>query len=110
MWDPAGARHVRRPARGAVMTAGLLAGLIFLVVVGAVVGIAMVVSGRSKSALQRSLEDRWHELAGAAPVSNVEGANSVVREEAAGPLPNFDRVARRAIKGSALETWLEQSG
>ena len=30
--------------------------------------------------------------------------------EAAGPLPNVDRVARQALKGSSFELWLEQSG
>jgi tight adherence protein B len=92
------------------MTPGLLAGFVFLIVVGAVVGISMVASRRSKSTLEKSLEDRWHELAGVAPVGANTDGSSVVRTVKAGPLPNLDRIARRAIQGSSLETWLEQSG
>ena len=92
------------------MTPGLLAGLVFLIVVGAVFGISTMVGRRSKSTLEKSLEDRWHELAGAAPVATKTDGSSVVRAERAGPLPELDRLARRAIQGSSLETWLEQSG
>ena len=34
----------------------------------------------------------------------------MLRTESAGPLPNIDRVARQALKGSSFELWLEQIG
>lgn len=34
----------------------------------------------------------------------------MLRAETQGPLPNLDRVARQALKGSSFERWLEQSG
>jgi tight adherence protein B len=34
----------------------------------------------------------------------------MLRTASEGPLPNIDRVARRALKGSSFEKWLEQSG
>src|SRR5262245_50526850 len=91
------------------MTPGLLAGFVFLIVVAGVFGLSTVIGRRSKSTLQRSLEDRWQELSGSAPVTAADGS-SVVRSQAAGPLPKLDEIARRAIQGSSLETWLEQSG
>ena len=91
------------------MSIGLLAGLVFVVVTGGIVGIYMMFAGRSQAALQKTMETRLQEAAGFTPPPDAE-ADSLVRVQTTGPLPNLDRVARRAIKGSALETWLEQSG
>ena len=35
---------------------------------------------------------------------------AVVRAQATGALPAFDRAARRAFRSAALERWVEQSG
>ena len=91
------------------MSSGLLAGLVFIVVTGGIVGVYMMFAGRSQTALQRTVESRLQEAAGFTKPSDAE-EDSLVRVQSTGPMPNLDRVARRAIKGSALETWLEQSG
>jgi tight adherence protein B len=90
------------------MTILLLAGLVFFIVTGAIVGVYMLVAGRSQAALQQTMESRLQEAAGFVPAEADE--DSLLRVQSTGPLPNLDRMARRAIKGSALETWLEQSG
>jgi tight adherence protein B len=91
------------------MPLGLLVGLVFLVTVGAVVGVAYLLAGRSQEAiLRRSVGDRLQEVAVGGKVQT--GADSLVRQLHQGPLPGIDKVARHALKGLAIERWLEQSG
>ena len=91
------------------MSIGLLSALVFIVVTGGVVGVYMMFAGRSQAALQKTMETRLQEAAGFTKPTDGE-EDSLLRVQSTGPMPNLDRVARRAIKGSALETWLEQSG
>jgi len=92
------------------MSIQVLAGLVFVIVTGAIVGLYMAFAGRSQSKLQKAMETRLNEAAGFAPQPEGQGEDSLLRVQQTGPMPNLDRVARRAIKGSSLETWLEQSG
>ena len=90
------------------MAVGLLVTLVFLLASGAIVGLYLLVARGGQSALRKTVEDRLREVQGRAP--EEEGADSLIREQEAGPLPGVDRMARRALKGSAIERWLEQSG
>jgi tight adherence protein B len=92
------------------MTIGFLATLVFLVASGGIVGIYMLVAGRSQAALQKTVEDRLQEASGLADEAEVGAKDSLIRTRNAGLLPGVDRVARAAIKGSRVERWLEQSG
>jgi tight adherence protein B len=92
------------------MTAGLIAILVFVAVTAGVIGMAMVMAGRSQAALQKTIDGRLQEAAGFAPEVDGNADESLIRTQATGPLPNVDRVARLAIKGSAFERMLEQSG
>jgi tight adherence protein B len=89
----------------------VLVGLVFIVSTAVLMGIFVLISRRSQSAQSRTLEKRLSEATGMVGPSAADLAGgSLLRKEAAGPLPNIDRVARQALKGSALERWIEQSG
>jgi tight adherence protein B len=91
------------------MSVGLIAALVFLVTVAAVVGAAWALAGRSQEALlRRSVGDRLQEVAVGGRVP--EGGDSFLRAQLEGPLPAVDKMARHALKGLAIERWLEQSG
>jgi tight adherence protein B len=92
------------------MSLGILAALIFVVATGAIVGIYMVFAGHSSAAMQKTVDERLQEVSGFAPEAETEAKGTLIRVQSAGPLPHVDRMTRRAIKGSAIEKWLEQSG
>jgi len=91
------------------MPLGLLVTLVFFVGVGAVVGVYFLLVNRvPDAALRRTVGNRLHELGtGGAP---ADGADSLFRTTTSGPVPLIDRVAKHAVKGLAIERWLEQSG
>jgi tight adherence protein B len=68
----------------------------------------MMVVGRSQASLQRAIESRLQEARGVAPDPEKE-KNSLIRTEAAGPLPNVEEFARR-FKGGKFDEWLAQTG
>ena len=89
----------------------VLAVLVFIVSTASLIGIYMLISRRSASAKEKSLEERLNEATGMAVQAPVAGGDaSMLRTQSEGPLPNVDRVARQALKGSSFERWLEQSG
>jgi tight adherence protein B len=91
------------------MPLGLIVALVFIVTVAGVVGVFYMMSGRSQEAiLRRSVGDRLQEVATGGKLP--EGADSLLRTRHEGPLPAVDKVARNALKGLAIERWLEQSG
>jgi tight adherence protein B len=90
------------------MSLGVLTGLIFVVAVSAIVGIYWVIARHSSAAIQKTLDERLQEVGKFD--SEAEGDHTVLREHAASRMPQVDQFARQVIKGSTLETWLEQSG
>jgi tight adherence protein B len=90
------------------MPLGLIVGLVFLLSAGAVIGAYMMMMRNSQAALKKTVDHRLLELSGAAPLS--DGEESLFRTHKTGPLPALDRAAREAMKGLAIERWLEQSG
>ena len=91
------------------MPLGLIVALVFLVTVAAVVGVFSLLAGRSQEAiLRRSVDDRLQEVSIGGRIA--EGADSLLRAQLQGPLPAVDKVARHALKGLAIERWVEQSG
>ena len=91
------------------MPLGLLVALVFIVTVVGVVGVFYLMAGRSQEAiLRRSVGDRLQEVATGGKLP--EGAESLLRTQLQGPLPAVDKVARHALKGLAIERWVEQSG
>ena len=91
------------------MTIQTLAAFVFVFVTAAVAGLAMLLAGRSQARRAKTISNRLNELGGAADVPDA-AAGSLLVAPVTGPLPNVDRVARQAIKGSSFERWLEQSG
>jgi tight adherence protein B len=92
------------------MTIEFLVILVFIAVSAAVIGLAMLLSRRPQAAREKAIEHRLHEAGGMLPAADKAAESSLIRTQATGPLPNVDRMARLAIKGSAFERWLEQSG
>lgn len=95
------------------MTIGVLVALMFVTATAGIVGMWMLMMSRAQSKREKFLENRLHEASGLAPAqtaaAKLEGS-VLVKEKPAGPLPNINRVATQALKGSALERWLEQTG
>ena len=93
------------------MPLSVIVGLVFVTSTALMVGVFLLITRRSASAREKTLEQRLNDSIGmgAVPVQ-AAGEPSLVRTEKTGPLPNIDRVARQALKGSTFERWLEQSG
>jgi tight adherence protein B len=87
----------------------VIVALVFVCSTAAVMGLFLWISRRSGS-LDKTLEKRLSEATGMGTNPADLEAASLLRAEAAGPLPNIDKVARQALKGSSFERWLEQSG
>src|SRR5689334_2208454 len=94
------------------MGVGTLVILTFVSVAAAIMGIYMLLAGRSQAAKDKTLEQRLYEARGMAP--GEPGAetedSSLLRTQSSGPLPNIDQIANRALKGSNFELWMEQTG
>jgi tight adherence protein B len=95
------------------MTIGVLVFLMFVAVTAAVVGLFMLVSGRSQVRREKAIQNRLQEVGGGGPVTAKTGdpaSSTLLVKEVAGPMPNMDRMATAALKGSGFERWLQQSG
>jgi tight adherence protein B len=95
------------------MTIGVLVFLMFVAVTAAVVGLFMLVSGRSQVRREKAIKNRLQEVGGGVSMTPEAGdptGGTVLVKEVAGPMPNMDRVATAALKGSGFERWLQQSG
>jgi tight adherence protein B len=92
------------------MSLGMLVGLTFVAVTAGTIGIYLVIVGRSQKARDKTIESRLQELGGTLPEGATPGDESMLRTQLAGPLPNVDLMAMKALKGSKFERWLEQSG
>jgi tight adherence protein B len=92
------------------MTVELIALFVFVAATAGIIGVAMLFFGRSEVMMQRTIESRLQEVSGIVPEGDAAAEDSLIRTHDSGPLPNIDRVARQAIKGSAIERLIEQSG
>jgi tight adherence protein B len=77
---------------------------VFLASTSGIVGLYVLVAGRSQAALRRTVDHRLLELN--AMSGAAAGSDSLLRTHATGPLPAVDR----AVKGLHIDRWLEQSG
>lgn len=92
------------------MTLQLLVVLAFVAVTTGIIGISMLIVARARAAREQTIEGRLQEASGILPQGAAPPEGSLVRQQKAGPLPNVERVARMAIKGSNFERWMEQTG
>ena len=93
------------------MSLGLIVTLVFLVSVSAIVGVLVLLSGRSEAALRRQVAGRLRDVSGpAATKPEVAESNPLVKTVSVGALPTVERVAKNTAPGSAMQLWLEQSG
>src|SRR5687767_932124 len=95
------------------MSIGVLVVLVFIAVTAGVVGLFMFVSGRSQVQREKAIQNRLQDIGGGGPITGEDGdakGGALLLKEIAGPMPNMDRVATAALKGSGAERWLQQSG
>ena len=95
------------------MSIGILVFLVFVAVTAGVVGMAMLLSGRTQVKREKAIQNRLQEVSGGTAMTAEDGNpadSTLLRKEAVASLPNVERVAAAAIKGSGLERWLQQSG
>ena len=95
------------------MTIEVLVLLVFVAVTAAVVGVYMLMSGRTQVRREKAIQNRLEEVSGGAAATTEEGdaaGSTLLLKEIVGPMPNMDRAANAALKGSGVERWLQQSG
>ena len=96
------------------MTIGILVVLMFVAVAAGILGLFMVLSGRSQVQREKAIHNRLQEVSSGnsqvTPEAAAEDGSTLLRKEATGPLPNVERVASAALKGSGAELWLQQTG
>jgi tight adherence protein B len=95
------------------MSIGILVFLVFVAVTAGIVGLAMLLSGRTQVKREKAIQNRLQEVSGGAAMTTEDGSpadSTLLRKETAGPLPNIDRAATEALKGSSIERFLQQSG
>src|SRR5687768_6974554 len=95
------------------MTLGFLVILVFVAVTIGVFAVFMLFSGRSQVQREKAIHNRLQEAGGTAvanPEEAAAGGGTLLLKEIVGPMPNMDRVATAALKGSSAERFLQQSG
>jgi tight adherence protein B len=95
------------------MTLGVLVLLVFVAVTVGVFAVFMLFSGRSQVQREKAIHNRLQEAGGtavAAAEDAAAGGGTLLLKEIVGPMPNMDRVATAALKGSSAERFLQQSG
>jgi tight adherence protein B len=82
---------------------------VFVLGIGAVLGLYLAVTKLPGYLLQRKLNTRLEEVTATVDEAAEDGA-TLVKERHDGLFPGFDRLAAGTARGSALGTWIEQSG
>jgi tight adherence protein B len=90
----------------------LLVILMFVAVAAGIIGVWMLLVGRSQLRQEKVITKRLQDLGNSGAAAAGAGAvpESLVIEQAAGPMQNVERVATQAFKGSSFEQWVKQSG
>jgi tight adherence protein B len=91
------------------MSSAILVLSVFIIGAGAVVGIFLLVTKLPGYLLQRKLDARLGEVT-APDTAEAQDSAALVKTALGGPLPGFDRFASGTARGSALASWVEQSG
>src|SRR5688500_14520836 len=95
------------------MSIGILVFLVFVAVTAGVVGLAMLLSGRTQVKREKAIQNRLQEVSGGAAMTGEDGSpadSTLLRKETVSALPNVERIASAALKGSSVERWLQQTG
>ena len=88
---------------------GLLISLgVFVLASGAVVAVAVFLLRLPQALKRRALDRRVREIS--VPLDTSAESASLIKRHEEGPLPALDRLMRRTGRGSALGSWIEQSG
>jgi tight adherence protein B len=83
---------------------------VFVLGTGAVVGLYFAVARLPEVMARRRVQSRLEEVNRGFDVTDGETPASLIKTRSEGPLPLLDRLASGTARGSALGTWIEQSG
>jgi len=86
----------------------VIAGGVFLFVAGAIIVGALLFLQLPGLFQRRRLEQRILDVS--SPFDEPVSGESLIKRQTSGPLPALDRLAGRTGRGSAMGTWIEQSG
>jgi tight adherence protein B len=86
----------------------VIAGGVFLFVAGAIIAGALLFLRLPGLFQRRRLEQRILDVS--SPFDEPVSGESLIKRQTSGPLPALDRLAGRTGRGSAMGTWIEQSG
>jgi tight adherence protein B len=90
------------------MASIVIPALVFLVAVGAVIGIYVGAARMPETLLRRRLQRRIEQVG--APHGESGEASPLVKGRVEGPLPVVDRLIGASVRGTAFSRWIEQSG
>ncbi|HET7699179.1 MAG TPA: type II secretion system F family protein [Vicinamibacterales bacterium] len=82
----------------------------FILGAGVVFGVYLLITKLPGYLAQRKLNARLEQLTTAPESTPEEAGGQLVKEKHEGLLPGLDRMAAGTTRGSALATWIEQSG
>jgi tight adherence protein B len=84
----------------------------FVTATAGIVGVFMLLAGRTQFKREKTIEGRLSEMTGAgAPAGADEtGGSLLLKQASTGPLQNVEQIASQAFKGSNVERWLQQTG
>jgi len=88
----------------------VLAFLVFLLVVGAVLGVYAAITRLPGMLAARKLDQRLREVSTDIKDLDGSGDDSIVKREQAGPLPGIDKLVARTAAGTWLSRLIAQSG
>jgi tight adherence protein B len=84
--------------------------LMFIAVAAGIIGIWMLVAGRSQLKQEKVITQRLQDLGNTGADAGVPVPESLVIAQAAGPMQDVERMASKAFGGSRFEQWVKQSG
>jgi tight adherence protein B len=94
------------------MPVGLLVLLMFVTATAGIVGVFMLLAGRTQFKREKTIEGRLSEMTGAGAQAGDDetGGSLLLKQASTGPLHNVEQMASQAFKGSNAERWLQQTG
>ena len=88
----------------------LLPFLVFLFAAGAIFGIYAAVTYLPPALARRRIDQRIRDATAAPFAADTTGGESVLKQQAQGPLPLVDRLVAKSVRGAGLARLIEQAG
>lgn len=92
------------------MPLSLLVILVFVTAAAGIMGVWMLVASRPQMRQEKAIEERLHEVGGRVAGQGADDGSLMLDPKTTGRLPQMERAAANALKGSSFERWVQQSG